>query len=115
MSAYKTRDQRVADEFSEQYGRCYKCGITTPNETLAELAQCRPCFDAYCAEGNVPNPPRTAQERREVLKRMAGGITAHGAATVVQRLREIEASGRTLTDSQRWVLACCEKKLGLSA
>ncbi len=116
MSAADYRDRKVADEFHADNGKCSKCGAWTPNETLANLgAQCRGCFDAYCAEADSGKPaPRTPAERKAVLQRLqraAGGITGNQAATVALRLREVEASGRALTASQRWVLACCEAKL----
>lgn len=114
-TTYRSRDQRIADEYTAGHGNCRKCGALTPHDVLASLgAQCGRCFDAYCAEGNVPNPPRTVAERKAVLRRlagMAGGVNPNAAATVVQRLREIEASGRQLTSSQRWVLRCCEAKV----
>lgn len=117
MKAFSAkRDQAVADEFHAEHGKCHKCGAWTPNDTLASLgAQCSGCFEAYCAEANTGRPaPRTRDERKAVLQRLArstGGITGNQAATVLQRLREAEASGRQLTASQRWVAACCAAKL----
>jgi hypothetical protein len=108
-------DRQVADDYLSDHGKCHKCGAWTPNLTLANLgAQCHNCFSAYCAELDTGAAPRTAEERRAVIQRLqlsAGGVTMRHAERVAKRLREIDASGRKLTESQRSVLASCEAKL----
>lgn len=115
-AAYRSRDQRIADEYLGSFAACSKCRQPTEHSELATFgAQCKPCFEAYCAEANSGRvPPRNLGERKAVLQRLArsaGGVTPNAAATVVKRLREIQASGRHLTASQQWVLACCEAKV----
>jgi hypothetical protein len=109
------QDRQVADDYLSDHGKCHKCAAWTPNLTLANLgAQCHGCFSAYCAELDTGAAPRTAEERRAVIQRLqqsAGGVTIRSAEKVAKQLRQAVASGRRLTDSQRWVLACCEAKL----
>jgi len=114
--AYRSRDQRIADEYTAAHGMCRKCSEVTPHDVLAGLGgQCGRCFAAYCAEanGNTP-PPRTRSERLAVLKRLSGlasGTSRNEAAYTARRLRDMAASGKALGPSQLWVLACCEAKL----
>jgi hypothetical protein len=44
----------------------------------------------------------------------AAGIDASQARQVAERLRALEASGARLTESQRWVLQCCERRVALA-
>lgn len=116
--AYRTRDQRVADEYLGGFAACSKCRQPTEHSELSTFgAQCRPCFATYCAEANSDAPPpRTPAERRAVLERLklsAGGISLNHAAERVKALRNLEASGKQLGGAQLWVLACCEQKLGI--
>jgi hypothetical protein len=117
-AAYRTRDQRVADDYLGSFAACSKCRQPTEHSELATFgAQCRPCFATYCAEANSDAPPpRTPAERRAVLQRLersAGGISRNHAAERVKALRNLEASGKQLGGAQLWVLACCEQKLGI--
>ena len=52
-----------------------------------------------------PTPTETSASTIDVSK----------ARTVAERLRAIEASGRRLTEGQRWVLKCCEKRVARAA
>ncbi len=44
----------------------------------------------------------------------AAGIDASQARMVAQRLRALEAAGYRLTEGQRWVLQCCERRVRLA-
>ncbi len=44
----------------------------------------------------------------------AQGIDCSQARQVAERLRALEASGVRLTESQRWVLKCCERRVALA-
>jgi hypothetical protein len=44
----------------------------------------------------------------------AVGINADQARMVAGRLRALEAAGYRLTEGQRWVLKCCERRVMLA-
>ncbi len=44
----------------------------------------------------------------------AQGIDASQARMVAGRLRALEAAGYRLTEGQRWVLKCCERRVMLA-
>jgi len=110
-------DQQIAGEYLGSHMACNVCGAMTEKETLSNYgARCGGCFQRYLLQGQ-PVRRLTPEDRRAVvgrvkgaMARMAGGISVAHAAGVAARLRKLEGSGMRLTDSQRWVLACCESK-----
>ena len=114
MNSYRNRDQRIADEFTTEHGKCTKCGAVTTTEHLNTFgAQCGGCFARYCVEINTGRKvPRTPQERRELFGRLgqAFGRTP-GAKEQAELLRRREAEGGQMGPPQLWVLKCCEDKL----
>ncbi len=122
MSYKQTRrDVAVADEYLASHMACRVCHVHVQCDELSAFgAQCKACYDAYCADAPTRNPaPRTHAQRKALLNGMAlqstGGITTDQAGTVARRLRALEAAGMRLTDGQLWVLSRCEAKAGMSA
>lgn len=108
------RDQAVANEYLANYLPCRKCGQQTEHETLMTYGeQCGRCFGAYLSETTPASVPRTLEQKRAIAERaksVLGGVRRGDAQAVAIRLRQLEASGMRLTDSQKWVLKCCEGK-----
>lgn len=119
MSA--ARDRRIADDYLGAYLPCRRCEQQTERETLSTNGGlCGHCFGWYVAQAPTRHVPRTVQARREVLQQLAAtagrncGISGSEARSVAVRLRAMESGGMRLTDGQRWVLDCCEKRAGIS-
>jgi hypothetical protein len=114
MNSYRSRDQRIADEFTTAHAQCQKCGATVTVESLNNFgAQCGGCFARYCDELNTGREvPRTPKERRAMFASLGaslgGGQTAR---QVAETLRQRDARGE-LGPSHAWVLKCCEAKIG---
>jgi hypothetical protein len=111
------RDQQIAGDYLGSHMACNSCGAMTDKETLTNYgARCGRCFQGYLLQGQpvrrlTPDERRAVVARvRQALGRMAGGISVGHAAGVAARLRTLQGSGMRLTDSQKWVLNCCEEK-----
>jgi hypothetical protein len=117
------RDEAIANEFLAVMHPCNKCGQQAEREVIVAFGgMCGRCYGLYCREGCAHAAPVSPERRRQIVeaaKAVLRGATADvppgQAATTVKRLRAQEASGKRLTDGQRWVLDRCEAKLGVSA
>lgn len=79
---------------------CRFCGQpSTRGELSQHGARCAPCYQRWCSDAQ-------AHEQLDA--------TGSPAEQLVQRLSTFEQrTGRRLTDGQRFVLAACERKLGM--
>ena len=114
MNSYRSRDQRIADDFTAEHGKCTKCGAVTTLEHLNIFgAQCGGCFTRYCVEINTGRQvPRTPSERRALAAQLSQVLTRNpGAKEQAELLRRREAEGGQMGPPQLWVLKCCEDKL----
>lgn len=80
--SYRTRDQRVADEVSQEARlACRRCTNLTLGTMLSEHGgMCLPCFDAYRVTdrslGGFTTGRRDSPQQAEMRKRLKPGVAA---------------------------------------
>lgn len=74
------RDQQVADEYLGDHMACRKCRAPTHrDESSTYGAQCRACFEGWCAEAKprwLPDRPLTPPELAKLRERIRVGLRA---------------------------------------
>jgi hypothetical protein len=117
----ETKDQKPRGGVFDGYLSCQDCKSATPIATLGQYGRrCRPCYDAYCAEGSsggrdgyLQGAPDTADQRdmrkrlrenRPVGQTMARDVVLENVpvaqAATDQRVREYaRRMGLSLADS----------------
>lgn len=122
------RDQQVADEYLGDHMACRRCRAPTHRDELSTYgAQCRACFEGWCAEAKprwLPDRPLTPAELAKLRERIRVGLLAMVAqqgnprawiGRMANRIEAGESVGRfqrqALVKVQRGVYAASEGEL----